>query len=111
MEIKAGLSSKLFASALGRAMLEAMPLTPTVTKSLSVLLCSPAPSTVIGKVLLALRLFSSSLYFLLLKWNPPNLRIGFIQRWALQIRGKIPTSTFTNSTNGFKKKRKMNKNT
>ena len=67
MEIRAGLSSKLFASMLERVMLEAMPWTPRAMKSRNVLLCSPLPPAMVGEVSRVLHLCFSTIYFLLLK--------------------------------------------
>jgi len=46
IDIRASLSSKLFASVVGRAMLKETPLTPGVTKSRSVRLWSPLTPTI-----------------------------------------------------------------
>jgi len=63
MEISAGLSSKLLASTAGRVMLEAIPWTLVVMKSQRVLLSLPD----MLEFLLASCLYSSILYFFLLK--------------------------------------------
>jgi len=67
MEMRADLSSQLFASTLGRAMLEAIPWTPGITKSLSILLWSPPPPAIFVEVLLTSCLCSSIVCFFLLK--------------------------------------------
>ena len=86
MEIRVGLSSKLFASILGRAMLELMPGTPRVTKSRSVLFCTPPPPSIIGEVSQALHLCSSSLCFFLLKQKVLSIsRLG-LYRKGLRIK-------------------------
>jgi len=69
IEMNAGLNSKWLASTVGRAMLEAIPWTPGVMKSQSVLLWSPRPPAMLVKYLLASRPCSSILCFFLLKWK------------------------------------------
>ena len=67
IEMRADLSSKLFASTLGRAMSEVMPWTPGLTNYLSILLWPLPPLTIFGEVLLASSLYSSIFFFFLLK--------------------------------------------
>ena len=67
IEMKADLNSKLFASTLGWAMLQTIPWTLEVTKSLSILLWSPPPPAIFVEVLLVSRLCSSIFCFFLLK--------------------------------------------
>ena len=69
MEITICSSYQLFTSTLGRAMLETMPWTPRVKKSLSILIWSAAPPAMVGEVSRALHLGFSSLCFFLLKWK------------------------------------------
>ena len=66
MEMSAGLSSKLLASTSGQVILEAIPWTPGVTKSLRVLLWSPPPSNMFVGIFLGLHLCSSIFCFFLL---------------------------------------------
>jgi len=106
-EISAGLSSKLFAFTLRRAMLEAMPWTPGVTKSLRILLYSPPHTAIIGEVSRALRICSSGLCFFLLKQKVLSILGSGLYRNGLRIKKKVPTSTITNATNAIKKKRKI----
>jgi len=88
VEIRGGLSSKLFASTLGRAMLEAMPWTLGATISLSVLLCSPLPPAIIGEVSQALHLCSSSLCFFLIKCKVLSISGSSSYRNGLRIKGE-----------------------
>jgi len=88
MEIRDGLSSKLFACTLGWVMLEAMPWAPGVTKSLSVLHCSPPPTAIIGDVPLALRLCSLSICFFLLKQKVLWISRFGLYRNGLSIKGR-----------------------
>jgi len=69
MEMSADLSSKLLALTLGRAMLEAIPWTPRVMKSRSVLLWSSPPPAMFVGFLLTSCLCSSLFCFFLLKWK------------------------------------------
>ena len=87
MEMSAGLSSKLLALILGRAMLEVIPWTPGVTKSRSVLLWSPSPLAMFVRFLLASHLCFLILCFFLLKWKVLSIsgsssyKIGLCINW------------------------------
>ena len=63
VNMSAGLSSKLLASTVGRAMLEAIPWTIRVTKSQRIFLWSPPPPAMFVRFLLSLHICSWTLCF------------------------------------------------
>jgi len=73
-EMRAGLSSKLFAPTLGQAMLEVMPWTLVLSKSPSILLWSPPAPAIFSEVLLALHLYSSSWNWIFYSSDTPRAR-------------------------------------
>jgi len=88
MEMRVGLSSKLFVLTLGWAILEAMPWTLGVTKSVSILFWSPPPLAMFGEVFLASHLCSLSVCFFLLKWKILSISGLGPYRNGLRVNGK-----------------------
>ena len=88
MKMRAGLSSKLFALTLGRAMLEEIPWTLGVTKFIRVLLWWPPPPTIFVEVLLASRLCSSICCLFLLKPKVLSISGSGSYRNGLHLNGE-----------------------
>jgi len=88
MKMRAGLSLKLFASILGRVMLEVIPWIPEVTKSLSILLWLRHPAAIFVEVLLASRLCSSIFWSFLRKRKVLSISRSGSYRNGLRINGK-----------------------
>jgi len=91
MEIRTGLSSKLFAFTFGWGMLEAMPWMPGVSKSRSILLWLPPLPTIIVEASWALVFCSFNFNFFLLEWKTPvYFKIEFKRKVTSHISQEIP---------------------